>query len=168
MASRMDNGLTSVLHMVRMCIVMRFPALNSVMAWLCLISFGMDIVVHASMVPVDRPSSSGDHGGWVHEDGEQDAYLSAGIESDETEHFVEHKHHPVENQPTDHDHDEGHHLSVQFRLSGQVGAIRHVIIAATLPDFLYDSGVQICQQMVFDRFVFHDTVERMRTVIMVL
>lgn len=124
---------------------MRIPTFHSLIAWLCLLSFGMDFAAH-TFIPSTQLSHTSDH---EHRDHHHDHHhhthnhsLHASHHSldahnlSASQHLNEHNRTPQDDSPTDdnHDHDLTHHLTVQLRSSSLLDST--LIFNATLPPSL--------------------------------
>lgn len=150
---------------------MRSSTINSLIIWLCLLSFGIDFAAHSITF------------GALGAKGSQDAhhgYLVTGAADHHHEHDITHHSIPIDLSPADHlkhhnqplrndcpnerDHDETHHFSIQLRSSYQFSATLFPIESHNTQCVLYNA--QAVPHLVSDpeRSVVRDIIGPLRTI----
>lgn len=148
---------------------MRSSTIHFLIIWLCLLSFGMDLAAH-SIIQGPWASSNAHH---RHaEPGAADHHQAPGFAQSETplldlspaEHLNHHTQ-PLQNdRPTDTDHDETHHLSIQLRYASQFGATFYHFKSYSAQSVLFNTTAITPLTRAPERSVLRDLNERLRTV----
>jgi hypothetical protein len=146
---------------------MRRPPVHSLIAWLCLFSFGMDMAMHA-IGPVVCASASGERLEWACEKDEQSACLRENVEQNLTDYHPQNGMPPCEDRPVGGDHDQTHHLLTQPRQGGHADFTLPPATFAVLPSFSCDPVIRSGPSWADLRVRPPDAVARLRTVILIV
>lgn len=146
---------------------MRRPLIHSLIAWLCLFSFGLDMALHA-IGPVECTSANGKSLEWVCEKDEQNVCLRAGVERNLPDQFAQEGLPPCEDRPVGADHDQAHHLFTHPRQSGHAEQTLPPVTLAVVWSFAFDPFIRGGPSRIDIRVRPPDTVARLRTVIMIV
>ncbi len=133
--------------------------------WLCLLSFGLDMALHA-MAFVVCSSAGGARLEWVCEKDERGACLHAGVERDFADRDAPEGLPPCEDRPVGDDHDRAHHLLAQLKQNGHAEFVFPPVMTAAPPSFAFEPPVLCDRPRVDQRVRPPDSVARMRTIIM--
>ncbi len=147
---------------------MRTSTIHSLIIWLCLLSFGMDITAHA-ITHGSWGSSNSHHGHSAinatdHGHAHATSHDSLPLDLSPADH-LNHHNQPIQNdRPTDTDHDQTHHLSIQLRFSTHSGATLYPIDSLNTQLVLSSTTPSTRLARAPNRSVLSDTNERLRTV----
>lgn len=146
---------------------MHRPFVHSLIAWLCLFSFGLDLALHA-LGPVVCTSESGTILEWMCEKDEQSNCLRTGAERNPLDQSAQNTVPPCEDRPLGDDHDAGHHQLAHRRQGEQAQLTLPPVTLAVLCSFTFDPVVRGTPTRIDVRVRPPDTVARLRTVIMIV
>lgn len=155
---------------------MRTSTIHSLVIWLCLLSFGMDITAHA-ITHGSWGSSNSHHGhsainatdhdhahAHTHALDHATTHDSPSLKLSPADH-LNHHNQPIQNdRPTDTDHDQTHHLSIQLRFSTHSGPTLYPIDSLNTQLVLLSTTPNTHLDRAPDRSVLSDTIDRLRTV----
>ena len=144
---------------------MRIPSIQPLIIWLCLLSFGIDFVAH-SIPHGFLDSSSTDHGDWILDGIDHKLiHLSESLDHPAADHTDPLQHSPHDNLPSDTDHDQTHHLTIQLRLVNHLDTTLYPKVFRITQMFTAGTAVVVARPVYTpDRVVYLDIYERMRTV----
>lgn len=146
---------------------MRLSLVHSLIAWLCLFSFGLDMALH-TIGPVVCTSASGRSVELVCEKDEQRACLRAAVERGLSDPHGQEGLPPCEDSPLGEGHDQAHHLLTQPRQGGHAELTLPPMTVAVLWSFAFDPVIRGGSSRIDTRVRLPDTVVRLRTVIMIV
>lgn len=146
---------------------MRSSTINSLIIWLCLLSFGIDFAAHSithGSWGVSGSSNTHHSDQATHDHGEHLTHHSTPFELSPADH-LKHHNQPLPNDcPNEGDHDETHHLSIQLRSSNQFSATLLQIESGYTQCLLYCA--QTVPQLISDpdRSVIREIIGPLRTI----
>lgn len=146
---------------------MKRGRIHFVIAWLCLISFGLDMGAHALGLVVCA-SADGDRLEWVCEKDERGVCLRSDVGADTPGQDAHDKLPPCEDRPIGDNHDPAHHLLVQPRPDGVLDLTLPPVMMAVPPASTFDAPLSLVHPRIDVRIRPPDTVARLRTIIMTI
>lgn len=146
---------------------MRRPLVHSLIAWLCLFAFGLDMASHAFQ-PIICDSGGEKRVEWVCEKDERGSCLGEVTPEGESDHLAEQGLPPCEDRPVGDDHDRAHHQLTRPAPHGQELFTFPPVMMALPPSFTFDPYFRCGSSCVDVRVRPPDAVAHLRTIIMIV